>query len=1159
MSITKRPSIYDRLRPHLDAADLIRRLGLQEARSIGSESYCRPLCHESSSGESLQINLHTGRWNCKACQSSGVFGDLFQLVEYAIHNGLAPSRGNAQGGSPTHRAALVWLCDQFGIPFDDSRVTGDGGLDVVHLFAMAAHQYLLQKPDVLAWILDKWGFDQGTVEAYGIGYMPTPILPAIAAEAAQPKSSGAFKSSGLGWFTADGVWHTRFEGRILFPYLEHGRAVYLIGRATPWTPKLENGARTPKYHKLSVHSETRPYISERVTNDHLYNEPVMSSADSVIVAEGVADAVALSALGAAVVSPVTISFNAVDLERFTRKARESGLNRVEILFDNELSGSGNWAARRAGLKLVEGGIAAKVLTLPLGDEQRAARAEVIRILGPDLFDELERSDPRRRKELILEAVPNETQRTWLLQQVEVSKIDAAEWSASLGAGAASAFDAIRREGTDVIHLEIETLRQSLAAPAGGSVADDEDPSYRASVFQPVIILAACIEDRLMRESYAGKIAAAAGTGVTKAEIARRIAAHRRDVVRPKRKEDAKANKVDHEAISRELVLLPPEGAHTRPKAPVAPAAPSNPNAPPAPPPPGQKIQTDHQRYATARDAVAKAVDGKFPEESLGEYVAQTITRSMGYTPFRTPDELYLVRGNRRIPVGLDRATPSFVELLWLASGLTPKKASHRAYIAAVVYFIGMDARRADDVSWSYVDRGSVYFPTGDAAGRIFKIEPGKVTPTKMAEVRVPTVAGDDFAPFQYVDDPGGIQGAIDAFRWTSISPGDRLVLVYWIVCLPVLRRIGTVPIVRIEGGSSSGKTRTVDAVSYLVNGRKSSSVPTAAALVSRMSTEMLTVDDNRETGDVSPAFLGTLLQATHLGAREKRKVNSDTGTVVERVCGALLMNGIEPIHDGRSELASRMLTLQCSETLRSPDSPTANGELMDAIVARRDGFWSEALRRCAAALDLDRVHGERVGAQIEEIFGDTKIGRLSSYLRVMYLAWVAGLESDRQAQALDLIAEEWSQAFGSISSGALESLLAEELSVAVVRYVFAHARGLAEPVYTGSTERRALGGKFIEDTEKGDAYLGPVRATQLARFARSAGKELNAPRAVSVDLRAGQLERRLLDGLAFLEAAGFSVQVETTKAGRNRFTFQRQETPPPKVDPSGDGDTWTCP
>lgn len=1161
MSLPRRPSIYDQLRPHLDASDLIRRLGLQEGRRLGSEVYCKPLCHESTSGESLQINVHTGRWNCKACQHAGVRGDLIQLVEYVLSGGRAPSHGDTQSSSPTHREAVLWLCQQFGIPFEETRTSADGALDVLHLFSMMAHEHLLSRPDVLEWIQDKWGFDRATVESYGIGFMPSPLLPALLTEAQHASSRGAFRASGIGWYTADGKWRTRFEGRITFPYLEHGRSVYLIGRATPWTPTLDNGAKAPKYHKLSVHSETRPYISPRITNDHLYNEPVMAGTDEVGVLEGVADAVAISSLGVAVVSPVTISFNAVDLERFVRKCQENGIRRVWILFDNELSGSGNWAARRVAKKLIEHGLVVSIVTLPLGPEQKAARDEVVRMLGAELFAELERSNPLERKELISNAIPDATTRAWLQEQVSASKIDAAEWCAQMGAGSAGKFNAIRRSAKDAIDFEIEEA-------AAKEDAQHEDPAVRLSCFNDVIDLVAHIEDSLSRGGYAARISKAAGKGVTKNDVMQRIAQARKLQVKPKREQEKRETRNQQAAAAVDLVLLPPDGPHTPPPAPASPAlappagAPSNPNAPPAPELPKKDQVSDHQRYAPVRDAVAKGVEAKLPAEHLGEYVAQTMTISMGYTPFRTPEELFLVRGSERIATGLERQSAPFESLLFLASGLTPKKSTHRAYIAAVIYFLERASKRVEDVSWSFVaPDGAIFFPTGDDAGRILKITPGKVVRTRMAEVRVPSVAGGDFLPFSYVEEDGGIAAAIDAFRWTSISKSDRLILIHWIVCLPVLRRVGTVPIVRIEGGSSSGKTRTVEAVSYLVNGKKGSSVPTAPALVSRMSTEMLTVDDNRETGDVSPAFLGTLLQATHLGAREKRKRDSDTGTVIERVCGALLMSGVEPIHDGRPELASRMLTLRCDTNYRAPDSPASERALRDAIVCHRDAFWSEATRRCAAALRFDEEHGEHIGTQIDELFGVSKIGRLSSYLRLMYLAWVAGLEPDLQHDALDRLDPLWTHAFNEVGQSALDSLLKEELAVTCIRYAFAFGASTAtgdSAGYGGPVTRTAFGHGYVE-TPEGEAFLGPMRTTRLAQIVREAGKAMNAPSQITHQLRAGQLEQRILDGLGFLEAAGFDVSIEVTQAGRRRFTFRRiaEREPPPPASPNGD--TWTAP
>lgn len=1149
MSVSKSgDSIYDKIRPHLDASDLIRRLGLHEVRTLGSEIRCRPICHESTSGESLQINAHTGRWNCKACQMNGVHGDLFQLVEYVLSGGLAPSKGDVQKTSQGHLEALEWLCQQYGVEWKQREANRDEALDVIHIFSMQAHQHLLQSPDVLAWIEEKWGFDLETVENYGIGFMPSPILPALAAEAERAASKSAFKKSGLGWYTNHGQWVTRFEGRVLFPYLEHGRGQYLIGRATPWTPILDNGASPPKYHKLSVHSENRPWISPSITNDHLYNEAVMASTDEVGVLEGVADCVAISSLGVAVVSPVTISFNAVDLERFVRKCKEQGIKRVWILFDNELSGSGNWAARRTGVQLVQHGLCARVATLPLGDEEKAARDEVRSVLGPEIFSDLERTNPLERKKMIAEAVLDEVQRDWVLEQISMSKIDAAEWSAREGAGAAGKFDAIRKAAVDVIDLEIADIE----------VDHEEEPSDRVRQFESIVALAAHVEDRLQRESYASRIAKAAGKGVTKAVVASMISSHRREHVVPKRKAEEKASREDHEAIGREMIVLPPEATHTPPAAPLPPGGEANPDAPPAPPAPGELEESDEERYAPARAAVSKAVDAKMPEEQVGGYVAQTILTSMGYTPFRTPDELYLVRANERIAVGIEKWGSSFLERVKVASGLSTKKGSHRPYVDWVVHKLAAVAHRARDVSWSYIERDCVHFPTGDRIGSILKIEPGKVTQTRMSEVRVPCVAGREFLPIEYQDQTSGISTVENLFRWISLSGPDRLLLVYWIVCLPILRRLGTVPIMRIEGGSSSGKTRAVEAVAHLVNGQESGSVPTAAALVSRMSTEMLTIDDNRESTDITQAFLGTLLQATHLGAREKRKQSSDTGTVVERVCGALLMNGIESIHSGKSELASRMILLRTSAEHQVADSPTRNRDLLDAVCCARSAFWSEATRRSAYALSAEEAHGERVGAMISELFGASKIGRLSVYLRAMYFAWVAGQPQEDHQRLLSSLSPVWASAFQNAGTTSLRSLVKEELSVAAVQMVFAFGKEQAE---RRSGVVQAFHGKYILNESTGDQFLGEMGTSQLARLARQAGKALNAPDSVSKYLRATQLEARLLDGLAFFDQAGIAVKHRQTNSGKYRWHFGipgRERAPQENADGTP-GDTWDGP
>jgi DNA primase len=1134
-------SVYDRLRERMSAEDVIRRLGLHVVRRSGNEVHLEPLCHASDSGSSLHLNLDTGRWLCFACQTMGVSGDLFQFVEYVLSGGQAPMKGSGAMNRPQHIEAIRWLCEQYVVPFEMDRMRPPAEMEALDHFAGLAHDYLLsgEADDVLEWIDKQWGFSRDVVESFRIGFMPAPVIPdLISAIEGSADLRNAFRSCGVGFVhSKTGNFVTPFEGRVTFPYLEHGRAVYLIGRSTPWTPKHEG--RAAKYYKLPVHSETRPYISPRINNAHLFNDGSLAGARRVIVTEGVADAVALASVGVqGVVSPVGLSAREDVADALADRMRSEGAEHIDIAYDSELSGSGSQGARATALRMVERGLSVSILSFSRGPAQERAFAEVVGIIGEEklvVLESLERAV--ERKAFLEEAVPEPNKREWFLSQVSASKVDGAEWVSFHGSGAKGEFDQLRMDAED---YPVQLAREIANKSDLFSMLEED----RLRLMAEPIRLAACCDSNIKRGKYAKAIAGLSGKGITKAIVEKEVSRFRRE-----RKEALKEQSVEertHEpAATNELHVPPPRLEHTTPAAPEAPAADPNDTRPAAPSSPATKTQqsSEFEHFSTMRGTIERIVKKKEPEDPVGHAIAQAIVGSMGFTVFLANDGMFLVRSSERVPA--HPRSESFGHVLYTVAGLMPAKPAHRGYIEATLFHLRRVAKRVRDVSWSYVVPGerAVFFPTGER-GHLLLVEPGLVSRTTMAEAKVPAVAGADFQPFKYT--PGvtdGISKATSLFRWASLSKGDRMILLHWVATLPILRLVGTVPIVRIEGGSSSGKTRTVDGVSWLVNGCESSCVPTAAALISRLSTSMLTIDDNRESRDVTPAFQGTLLQATHLGAREKRKVNSDTGTIVERVAGALLMNGIEPIHDGKSELASRILTLRADASHRFPDSPTDNETFYRELGKIRDSFWSEAIERCATALELDRDFGEAVGLEIEGIFGATKIGRLSAFLRLMYFVWIAGEPEEMWDSLIHRVSPIWRQAFESMGGHVLESLIKEDLVSQAIRYVFAFGEFQSAKPFPSANRSEAFGGDYAAADDGSWQTIGPVTSDRLAQLVRMAGRELNAPDAVTRSLRAGQLEARILDGLDVLASAGIKASWDAT-GRRIVWTFTREEVRP---------------
>lgn len=1146
-------TVYDRIRSSIDAEGVLTRLGVEVVRRVGHEVHLRPMCHESTSGESLHVNTQTGRWLCRACTDNGMNGDLIGLVEYVQTNGMPPSAGIGKMRVKGHVDALRWLCEQYAIPFDAERVV-PRELEILALFVEAAHAFLLRpsSENVRLWIEKQWGFTIDVIREFQLGYLPTPTMPELITALERPAVHDAATAAGLGFFHGQPkMWVSRFDGRVLFPYLELGQPVYLIGRATPWTPRMDDGRAPSKYYKLPTHSESNQRISARIRNDHLFGEGGLVNATRAVMTEGVADAVALIAAGVeGVVSPVGLSAREEVIDGLVKKLKKRGIEHIDIAFDSELSGAGSAGARATAERIVKRGLSVSIVNFPLGAEQEAARDEVLAAIGQTAFDELELADrPADRRKILEAALADPAKREWISSQIGKAKIDAAEWVAKEGAAALERFQEIRQDAVDYIDYRISKVAVDPAA----------EPEARLRLFDHIIALVAAIDSRIRRSRYAGSLSKAAGRYVTKADVDEMISAIRKTIKEERKKAEALGTIANRSSMSPILIPPPLSAMHTTPGAPPPPlvnGVPPDPNMPPdpnVPPPPGGRTLSEYEHFSGMRRSVLERIENKCVEDEVAKSITQAIETTMGFTAFRAPDDLYLVRGNERIPVGLTGKSPKFMDLLYTVGGLLNSKTSHRGYIQAVQYHIGRGARDVHEVSWSHVDdSGSVFFPLGD--GRLVKISSGTIGQTRMAEAKVPAIGGPNFRTIKFLGDArgeiggGGILNMLNVFRWASLSAEDTLVLVHWITCLPILRRIGIVPIVRIEGGSGTGKTRTVNAVSWLVNGCETASVPTAAALMSRLSTEMLTIDDNRETKDVSPAFLGTLLQATNLGAREKRRGNTDTGTVVERVCGALLMNGIEPIHCGQSEIASRMLTFRCLRERRE-GSPASDMTLRTAVLDGRDAFWTESLRRCAAALELDAMHGEKIGALIEDVFRVTRIGRLSSYLRMMYLVWVVGLPDDRKTQALSVIDPGWMAIWSRVSGEIHESLIREELVVESMRYVFSWAAQhctvappIGESFWPGHGD--GLDGIYFQDQRTGEAYLGWVSATKLCRLMRRAGHDLSGPRTITEDLRAGQLESRIMDGIVSLSQAGFEIIPETdvNRRGWVRFTVHRHPT-----------------
>jgi DNA primase catalytic core len=358
----------DKVKNQLDIVDVARKY--RTVYRSGSQ-YETAIDQNSKSGRSLSIDPRRQVFYDFAGEGGG---DVLDLI--ASFEGL----GSRNSDFPR---VLKIAADYAGLKipeYNDSEKTKKARelYDLYTDISEHYHEELLNRPEIVKHIKDKWGITEETINSLKIGFAPV------------ERSLDKFKRpllnvSGLLLKFSTGDLEF-FNGRIVFPYWKNGKVVYMIARKVDgYTP--ENKYEAAKYKKLLTPSEERPYISPLVGNHYLYGEDSIRHADEwILITEGVTDCITAIQAGIPTISPVTTKFREADYEKIKAAARR--VETVYICNDNEESGAGLKGALSTADMLEEAGIMVKIVTLPRGDKDKVDLAEYLQDHSKEEFEEL---------------------------------------------------------------------------------------------------------------------------------------------------------------------------------------------------------------------------------------------------------------------------------------------------------------------------------------------------------------------------------------------------------------------------------------------------------------------------------------------------------------------------------------------------------------------------------------------------------------------------------------------------------------------------------------------------------------------------------------------------------------------------------------------------
>lgn len=346
----------ERIERALPGVDVMAEDDGADLNQSGTEYRCDHPHHTtpSSNGENLCISAEGETWHCKRHDHGGG-----KLSWVAMSEGICQC-GDLDGGripSAIFRDVLEVAADRAGVELEGSGGSGsDERTEKLDRFDDARQQVAefyhrcLDIHGMRAELKDRYGFSDELIDENLIGYAPEP---GMAHDLPDETGIGAELLQRLGVWRESGAPH--FQDRFVFPYfaLDAGdrKVRYFTARAVD-----HDGG--PKYLKIAKNDS----VDSLAGHEPPFGIDTLRGAQTVVVAEGVTDALTLHDHGIAAVSPVTTHISGDALEMFARRLRGKD---VFVVYDEDAgTDAGIQGASTDAYTLKEEHVDARVARLP---------------------------------------------------------------------------------------------------------------------------------------------------------------------------------------------------------------------------------------------------------------------------------------------------------------------------------------------------------------------------------------------------------------------------------------------------------------------------------------------------------------------------------------------------------------------------------------------------------------------------------------------------------------------------------------------------------------------------------------------------------------------------------------------------------------------------
>jgi DNA primase len=215
----------------------------------------------------------------------------------------------------------------------------------------------------------------------------------------------------------------------------------------------------------------------------------------------------------------------------------------------------------------------------------------------------------------------------------------------------------------------------------------------------------------------------------------------------------------------------------------------------------------------------------------------------------------------------------------------------------------------------------------------------------------------------------------------ACDPSQRYLVLAWALSAFLMPLTSAKALMKLEGGSGSGKTSAAEVLSLLLYGENMVGRSSTASDYSMAATEPLIIKDNLETDDLHRNALNFLLLAATGATNIKREQGTQSGVVTEKINCLVAITAIEPF--SKPELINRAFIIDFHKRYQRMDF--VKDENARVLLAKRDDILSSWLLLLSEKVLPSLGDRGKIIQYIREHHKDFSKDRVSEYMALLVL------------------------------------------------------------------------------------------------------------------------------------------------------------------------------